>query len=162
MVTNGPLLRPVVSGQYPGHVFPGEPGDTVLLEPSLNLALRDKINYLEIVKNGEVVHEVRLDEYRNRKGKLPPVEFFHSGWMLIRAICATGDTYRFASTGPYYVQFGNEQRISRTSAKFFLDWTEQRIAQIKLADASEQTELMKYHELARDFWQQKLQQANVE
>ncbi len=162
VVTNGPVLRPLVNGQYPGHVFRGEPGDTVLLEPSLNLALRDKINYLEIVQNGQVVHEVRLDEYRNRKGTLPPVEFQHSGWMLIRAVCATEDTFRFASTGPYYVEFGNQQRVSRASAQFFLDWVQERIEQIQLSDPGQQAEVMQDHDRARDFWQEKLQQANVE
>ena len=34
--------------------------------------MRDRVEYLEVVQNGKVVHEVRLDEYRSRKGKLPP------------------------------------------------------------------------------------------
>ncbi len=161
IVTNGPLLRPSINGQYPGHVFRGRVGESISLVVDLKLSLRDRVDYLEIVKNGKVVHEVRLDELRDRNGTLPPVEFTESGWMLIRAVTAQSKTFRFASTGPYYVEIGGKQHISRESAQFFLDWVNERIAQIKLPDSAKQAEVMRYHKLARDFWQRKVQQANA-
>ena len=36
------------------------------------------------------------------------------------------DTYRFATTAPYYVEIGDQPRISKTSAQFFLDWVDER------------------------------------
>ncbi len=161
VVTNGPLLRPRVNGHPPGHVFSAEPGETVELSVDLNLGLRDRVDYLEVVQNGKVVHEVRLEEYRNRKGSLPPVTFQESGWLLVRAVCGNGETFRFASTGPYYVQMGNQSRISRESAQFFRDWVEQRIERLKLPDAQQQAAALRYQYLARDFWQKKLDQANA-
>ncbi len=161
IVTNGPLLRPLINGQYPGHVFQGALGQSISLMVDLKLSLRDRVDYLEIVKNGDVVHEVRLDELRSRKGSLPPVEFDESGWMLVRAVTAQSKTFRFASTGPYYVQLGGKPRISRESAQFFLDWVNERIKQLELPDRDQQAEVMRYQLLARDFWQQKVHQANA-
>jgi hypothetical protein len=121
------MLRPVVNGEYyPGHVFEGEEGDEPQFEIALNLATRDKINYLEIIKNGEVERSVRLDEYA-RTGQLPPITFTESGWFLVRAVCDLENTFRFASTGPYYVEIGQKPRISKASAQFFLDWVNERI-----------------------------------
>jgi hypothetical protein len=162
VVTNGPLLRPLVNGQLPGHIFRGIKGQLIELSVQLNLSLRDKVDYLEVVQNGKVVHEVRLEDYKNRKGKLPPVEFTESGWMLVRAVTNNPKTYRFASTGPYYVEFDGVPRISRAASQFFLDWVNQRIDSVDLEDETKRLEVLKYHEAARAFWQDKVESANVE
>ena len=82
------------------------------MDVALKLSLRDKVDYLEIVKNGRVIHQVRLKDYAQAGGHLPKVVFQSSGWMLVRAIAKNPDTFRFASTGPYYVEIGDEPRIS--------------------------------------------------
>lgn len=161
VVTNGPLLRPRVNGHYPGHVFKAETGETVSLVANLNLSLRDRVEYLEVVKNGTVVHKVRLEEYRNRKGSLPPVSFQSSGWMLVRAVAETTRTFRFASTGPYYVEIGGQPHISRKSAAFFLDWVHQRAAQLDRRGRDEESDVVSYYQHAREFWQDKLQNATA-
>ncbi len=110
VVTNGPLLRPRVNGELPGHVFRSQGGEVIELTVQLNLALRDRVDYLEVVQNGKVVQEVRLEEYRDRRGTLPPVTFDASGWLLVRAVTSNAQTFRFASTGPYYVEVGDQPR----------------------------------------------------
>jgi hypothetical protein len=162
VVTNGPLLRPRVNGELPGHVFRAGAGQAVELKVTLNLAARDRIEYLEVVQNGQVVHEVRLDEYRKQRGELPPVSFDASGWLLVRAVTANPQTFRFASTGPYYVEIGDQPRISRRSAQFFADWVDQRIAGLPLEDAQQKSQAMAYLDKARAFWQQKVAAANVD
>ncbi len=162
VVTNGPLLRPLVNGQLPGHVFRGTKGQLIELSMQLNLSLRDRVDYLEVIQNDKVVHEVRLEDYRDRKGTLPPVEFTESGWMLVRAVTNNPKTYRFASTGPYYVQFDETPRISRSAAQFFLDWVNERIDKLDLNDAAQRIEVLKYHEQARVYWQDKVAAANAE
>ncbi len=162
VVTNGPLLRPRVNGQLPGHVFRSPPGETIELSVDLNLGLRDRVDYLEVVQNGKVVHEVRLEEYQDRHGTLPPVTFQDSGWLLVRAVASSSDTFRFASTGPYYVEIGDKPRISRASAKFFLDWVNERIANLQVIDPQQQSAVMRYQQQARQFWQQKVEQANAD
>jgi hypothetical protein len=72
------------------------------------------------------------------------------------------NTYRFAMTGPYYVRFGYQPPVSRRSAQFFLDWVDQRIAQIQLDDPAQQRAVLEYHEQARQFWQDLVAKANAE
>jgi hypothetical protein len=168
-VTNGPMLRPRVhgpgatrEGALPGHVFKADAGQTVELNVALNLAIREKVDYLEIVKDGRPIEQVRLDAWAKAAGKLPPVKFDKSGWMLVRAVTDNPKTYRFASTGPYYVEIGYERRISKESAKFFLDWVYERARRIMLENPDEQQAVMEYHKQARDFWQKKVDEANAE
>lgn len=161
VVTNGPLLRPLVNGQLPGHVFQGRAGQEVELETALNLSTRDKIEYLEIIKDGKTVESVRLDEYVQAGGKLPKIKFTESGWMAIRAVASHPKTYRFALTGPYYVEFDYKPRVSKEAAQFFLDWVNERAAQIKLDDAEQQREVLAPHEAAREFWTKRVEMANA-
>ena len=160
-VTNGPLLRVQVQGRPPGHVFRGDAGATLHLQPVANLATAEKIDYLEIVRDGEVAHEVRLAEYAAKRGRLPELSFDRSGWFLIRAQTRNPKTYRFASTGPFYVEIGETPRISKASAKFFLDWAEQRAASIQVGD-SDRDRVMLYHRAAIRFWRRKWEAANAE
>jgi len=162
VVTNGPMLRPLVNGELPGYEFSAAKDEIIELQPTLNLALRDKVEYLEVIKNGEVVSEVRLDEYAKSRGRLPKVKFKESGWLLIRAVTNNPRTFRFASTGPYYVQIGQRRRISRESAQFFNDWVLERAKRINLTDAKQRENVIKYHRAARDFWKDVLGQANAD
>ena len=84
---------------------------------------------------------MRFDEYA-KSGKLPKLTFDRSGWFLIRAVTNVPKTYRFAMTGPYYVEIGYQRRISKSAAQFFLDWVYQRAKQIKLADPQQQQEVL--------------------
>jgi len=162
VVTNGPLLQPLVNGELPGHVFQAEEGQVVQLETALNLSTREKIDYLELIKDGKVEHEVRLDQWAKEGGRLPTLTFDRSGWMLVRARTTNGQTYRFAMTAPYYVEIGYKPTISKASAQFFLDWVIERAKQLKLEDAEQRAEVLKYHRAARDYWQKKVDEATVD
>ena len=71
------------------------------------------------------------------------------------------ETYRYASTGPYYVEIGDEtRRISRKSVQFFLNWIDERMQRIELTDPEQKAEVLSYHERAREFWLDLLEQAN--
>ena len=161
VITNGPLMRPTVDGELPGYVFTADPGAQLDFEIGLTISVHDPISYLEIIKNGKVVEAVRFDQYA-KSGKLPILHFDQSGWFLIRAVTDVGNTYRFAMTGPYYVEMGYKPRISKKAAQFFLDWVLQRAKQIKLDDPGQQSEVMEYYRQARDFWQGMLSKANAE
>lgn len=162
LVTNGPLLRPSVHGRAPGHVFRGKSGESLKLAIDLKLGTRDHVGYLEIIKNGRVVHVIRLDEWEAARGRLPELEFSQSGWFLIRAPAEKSDTQRFGMTGPYYVEIGNTPHISRSSAQFFLDWVYERAHTIRLENAKQRKEVLKYHRAARKFWQHLVDTATVE
>lgn len=163
-VTNGPLIMAEVQGKLPGHVFSVSEGEEITLQPYLTLKTRDKIRYLEVIKNGKVLHTVRLEEYAKAQGRLPELTFTESGWFLIRAIAENDTTFRFASTAPYFVRIGGENRISRASARFFVDWEKERIANLEeaLKDPVQRGEVLRWHQAALKFWQDILKKANVD
>ncbi|MEI8374938.1 MAG: hypothetical protein WCJ35_19110 [Planctomycetota bacterium] len=161
VVTNGPLLRPRVENELPGHTFRGEEGRELELQIGMTLTTREPISYLEIVQDGQVRHTIRFEDYV-KDGRLPPLHFKQSGWFLLRAVAEISDTYRFAMTGPYYVEFGEKPRISKKSAQFFLDWVYERAKQIQIDDPQKRREVMEYHRKARDFWKNLVEKATAE
>jgi hypothetical protein len=164
-VTNGPLLRPMVEGQPPGYVFSLDGREELKLEIGLNLATREPIDYLQIVKNGEVEHEVRLSDFDKTRGELPPVVFDESGWFLVRAVTNSERATQLASSGPYYVEKGGRPRVSRKSVQFFLDWIDARVAQLKALveiDEPARDALLAEQATARRFFEDLLAKANAE
>jgi hypothetical protein len=166
MVTNGPLLRANVENQLPGHVFQGDAGKPMELFVALTLSTRDKIRYLEIVKDGKSEIEANLEQFKAAAGKLPPVKFTESGWFLVRAAAENSQTNRYASTLPFFVEIGYQPRISRGSVKFFLDWTNKRAGEIAAATKNDTTPAAEtarlYVEKSQKFWQDLAAKANVD
>jgi hypothetical protein len=161
-VTNGPLLRASVAGRPPGHVFTGYDGETLELEIGLTLSTREKIDYLEVIKNGRTLHEIRLDEWAAAGGRIPKLTFDDSGWFLVRAVTNHAQTYRLASTAPYYVEFDYRPRISRRSVQYFLDWLDAAAEQWTELDGDDGQVLSDEIATARLFWQQRLSAATVD
>jgi hypothetical protein len=166
VVTNGPLLRANVEGFVPGHVFKVPAGQPLEFFVALTLSTRDKIRYLEIIKNGKTEVEVNLDQFKAAGGKLPPVRCTESSWFLVRAVADNPQTYRYASTAPFFVEMGYQPRVSRNSAQFFLDWTNKRAEEIAAAtkgDNSPPAETARrYAEQAQKYWQELLAKAKAE
>ena len=161
VVTNGPLLRATVENELPGHTFQGTEGQELELRIGMTLTTREPISYLEIVQDGQVRESIRFEEYV-KTGRLPPLHFKQSGWFLLRVVGEAPETYRFAMTAPFFVEFGGKPRISRKSAQFFLDWVYERARQIKIADPQQRSEVLEYHRKARDFWKDIVQKANAD
>ena len=159
MVSNGPLLRTMVRGQPPGHVFSFTSGSASELQIALNLTFHQdaRVDYLEILQNGKVLHHVRLVDLAQRKGQLPTLRFEESGWFSVRAVTNETEYYQFAATGPYYVEVDGKPRISRQSCQFFLDWVE--LASKKFSDQPARQQAL---DLAREFWSKRRELANVE
>ncbi|MEM9353762.1 MAG: hypothetical protein AAGA92_12175 [Planctomycetota bacterium] len=159
VATNGPLLRTSVEGEPPGHVFRLEAGERRSFQIGLSLSFYREwpVEYLEIVRDGRVEHEVRLADLAANRGRLPPLEFDRSGWFLVRAVTNDTSRYRYATTGPYYVEAGYQQRISRRSVEFFRQWVDE------LADRyqDEPAAAARVAE-ARGFWDRMLERANAE
>jgi hypothetical protein len=165
VVTNGPLLRPKVAGRAPGHVFHLDPGGSLSFEIGLDLATRVPVEYLQIIKNGEVAAEVRLADWTKQQGRLPPLAFDASGWFLVRAVTNNQRNYQFASSGPYYVEKGGAPRVSRRSVEFFLDWIEAATARLEEMTKIEprlRATLLAEQESARQHFEQLLSEANAD
>jgi hypothetical protein len=161
-VTNGPLLRVRANGELPGHVFSAPDGKELSIELKADLTTRDRIRFLEIIKDGQVERKVPFEEF-TKTGSLGAVRFSASGWFLVRAITDNPKTFRFASTAPYYVEIGTtKRRVSKSSAKFFLEWVKERAARVKLDDADQRREVLKYHDAAEKFWRDLAERANAD
>lgn len=160
-VTNGPLLRATVEGYPPGHVFPINIGEKHDFQIALSLATRQTIAYLEVIKNGEKDLEISLDEYKDRRGVLPPVTFTDSGWFLVRVVTQESGYYQYATTAPFYVEANGQPRISKSAAEFFRDWVFRRAMNIDLPDGDQRNEIIDLQRDARDFWQKRAKMANA-
>ncbi|MEN6556687.1 MAG: hypothetical protein ABFC54_00770 [Thermoguttaceae bacterium] len=160
-VTNGPLMMPLIGGELPGHVFQSETGEPIELAIDLGISTREKISNVEILRNGKVDIAVPYETY-SKSGQLPKIRFDRSGWLAIRVVTDNPKTYRFAMTGPYYVEIGGKPRISRSAARFMLDWANQRAEQIQIDDPVQKKAVMEWHRRAREFWTDVLSKANAD
>jgi hypothetical protein len=103
------------------------------------------------------------DQYWAKTGPLGSLDFTESGWFLLRAIADNKKTFRFASTAPFHVEIGPERRrISKASARFFLNWTRERTQRIQLDDPARRKEVLQHHLRAERFWMQRLAQTSAE
>jgi hypothetical protein len=165
-VTNGPLLLCQAEGHDPGHVFHADPGKPLELSVSARVASHDPNRRLDIIKNGRIDSALRLagggPGERRGSGK---VSFDTSGWFLVRALTDAPKTFRFASTGPFYVETqARKSRISRASAVFFIDWTTRRQEMLRGAIKSEDElrEVLAEHARAEQFWRDLARRADAE
>jgi hypothetical protein len=149
-VSNGPLLRCRANGQLPGHIF--RTNTPLAVQFDIKLDSRDKIAALELVGDGKI-HPMEMGD------RAKTVTFQKSGWFLVRAIADLTNTFRFASTAPWYVEINNRPATVRgESAQFFLDWSRQRIEHLNstnLTDLQREEVLGPWKE-AEQFWRKKL------
>ena len=138
-VTNGPLIRPLANRRPPGQVFQLERGE-LEIDVAMNMAIREKVTYLQVIQHNlpRVPQNVRLEDWA-KNGHFPPLRVDGSGWFLVRVATDVAETYRFAASGPWYVEAeGGKQFISRKSVQFFLDMLNGRADEVEGADAGHQ------------------------
>jgi hypothetical protein len=156
VVTNGPLLRPTLGGYAPGHVFQASPGEALKLMPELHLAVRDPVDYLEVIHNGKRVHSVRLDEYAKAGGTIPELMFRESGWVMIHVVTQHQGHFRAALSAPWYIEFAGAPRVSREAVEFFRQWLSDCEQKLKQLPSDRLTPYIEPVRAARAFWEQKL------
>ena len=146
--------------EWPGHVFTASEGQELTIQLQAAVATRT-IASSKSLRTARS-RAVPFEEWR-KSGSLGALHFKESGWFLVRAITDNPKTFRFASTAPYYVEIGKtKSRVSKTSAMFFLDWVRERSKRVKLDDATQREEVLKYHTMAEKFWLEKVAQANAD
>jgi hypothetical protein len=162
-VSNGPLLRVRANGELPGHVFKFQKGETLKIKVDALLDANDGLGPLQVIQNGKIVKSICGCDWNNSSGALGEISFDESGWLLVVAMTEVPETFRFASTGPFYVERADAPtRISKSSAQFFLDWIRERMARVKLDDPREREEVFRFHREAEHFWQDKVDHANAD
>lgn len=143
-VGNGPLLRVRANGQWPGNLFRSDGPLSVTIDGRLDS--RDPLAAVELVRDGRI-ERVTL-----------PARFTveESGWFLVRAVADVPNTFRFASTGAWYVEIGGKPvPVRRDAARFFLDWTRERKAAVSaaLTDPTQRASALQPIDDAITFWQ---------
>ena len=164
-VTNGPLLLVEADGRRPGAVFRGQSGQTLSLPLEIRTLGNDPLEAVEVIRDGVVVERLAGANLGER-AKAKPLVFESSGWFLVRAIAAVPETFRFASTAPFYVEIGERREVvHRDDVAFFLRWIDERIKVIdadqkgELADPAKKAEVLRPHQEARRFFEQRLEGA---
>lgn len=157
-VTNGPLLRVMANEQLPGATLKLSRDQGTPIKLSVKLTSNDRVPALEVIHNGQVVKTIECSNERDQQ-KTITFTVNEPGWFLVRAITDVKNTFRFASTAPWYIESETEPfRGSRKSAQFFLDWVNERIERIKsnVKDENELRKVLVWQEKAREFWKQKV------
>jgi hypothetical protein len=163
-VTNGPLLLVTADRQRPGATIMLRPGESRSLNLEVELTSQDPISQLELIQNGKVAHTRKCSNELKQKHTFE-LSVDGPGWFLVRAIADVENTFRFASSAPWFVETPEARhRISRQSAQFFLDWVNERIERVKanVDDESRRDQVLVWHEKARRFWSERLEMANAE
>lgn len=162
-VTNGPLLICRASGELPGHTFRvNETNATIDL--AVSLTSKDPISRVEVIKNGEIVRTLQPEPAESQRLETS-LHLNSGGWFLIRAFTENSETFRFASTAPYFVEFKDQPRyVSRNSVDFFLAWTREREKRVRanISDRDQLASVLPYHLSAIEFWERLLREANAE
>ena len=152
VVTNGPMLRPLLGGMSPGHLFQATSGEVLRLTPELNLSVRDPVEYLEVIHNGRVHYSARLDEFAKAGGTVPPIETSESGWVTIRVVTLYEDHFRAAMSAPWYIEFDGVPRINDESVEFFRRWLREYEQRLKRLPPEQLRRHVPFIRAAREFW----------
>jgi TolB protein len=133
--TNGPLLGLKLNGK--------EVGDTLELpagksEVKLRAWLRSfvPINHLELICNGKVARELKLNPNGESADAEDTISGLQSGWCLLRASNDKAtypllDLYPYASTSPIYISVANSSPVRKEDAAYFVAWIDRMVAAAK-------------------------------
>lgn len=159
MVTNGPMLRALANGRVPGHVFAPEADGNVRINVTIDLATRDPVDYMEVIHNGRIHYNARLDEFARSRGVIPAIETDRSGWVLVRVVTLHEDHFRAASTAPWFIDVPQRPRVSAEACRFFQAWLGDYEAELKKLPAESIAPHVPYVQSARRFWNHRLESA---
>ena len=159
-VTNGPLLRANINGLPPGSIQTSYRGQSIALDIRVSLSVREPVDYLDVVFNGDTIYSAKLEDHYKR-GDFPPIEIDKSGWLVIRIVTDHTKGYRFATTAPFYFVFDGKPRVSRKAVTYFQQW--QKAATDHLAASPNQRKLYQpWIERSTRFWESRMIRSNAE
>jgi hypothetical protein len=136
-VTNGPILLVEANGSHPGKVFSAPAGQDIEVSLDVRLGGNDPIESVEVIRNGRIVERVTPDAGGWLRPR--PLRFKKSGWFLVRAIADVPETFRFASSAPFYVKIDGRNHVEPEDVQFFIDWVNERIAKLETSTSKDLT-----------------------
>jgi TolB protein len=153
--TNGPLLGFSLTGHSPGDELKLPTGEQQL---KFSAWLRSivPVDHLQIVCNGKVLQELKLNQAHDSadiEGTLP---MSTSGWCLLRALSDKAehpilDSFPYATTSPIYLTVQGSPLPNKQDAGYFISWIDRLTAAADAfkdwnTDAEKESVLLKLRE----------------
>ena len=129
--TNGPLLNFQLSGETVGEELEfNAPQAAVPFSAKLRSIV--PVDHLEIVCNGRVVKELKLEGKRDTADVTGTIPLNESGWCVLRAWSDKAeypvlDKYAYATTSPVYLTVAGKRAYSKEDAEYFKAWIDRTI-----------------------------------
>ena len=130
--TNGPLLGFSLAGNIPGDELrlPTGEHDIKFIAWMRSFV---PVDHLQVVCNGKVVHELKLDATRESANVAGSIPRSNSGWCLLRALADQPempvlDAFPYATTSPVYLSVTGSPLKSSEDAQYFLAWIDRIVS----------------------------------
>ncbi len=162
--TNGPLLGFTLDGRISGDELRFPTGEHEL---KFTAWLRSfvPVDHLQVVCNGKIVRELKLDATRQSATTEGTIPLSTSSWCLLRALSDQPempvlDAFPYATTSPVYVSMAGSELKSGEDAQYFLAWIDRMVASTESNTswntAAEKTEVLDILQQARAVYEAKL------
>src|SRR5580692_2814259 len=129
--TNGPLIKFELGGATLGNELTFDaPQASVPFTAKLRSIV--PVDHLEVVCNGNVAQELKLEETHETADLSGTIPLSESGWCVLRAWSEKAqypvmDKYAYATTSPIYVSMANKRAYSKKDAEYFEAWIDRTI-----------------------------------
>jgi hypothetical protein len=138
-VSNGPLLEFSIATRAPGDEIK-VPAGMQRMPAVIKLRSNVPVDHLQIIRNGKVLTNLRLDPDRMIVDTTVWVPATESGWYVLRAYSDRAempvlDLYPFASTSPIYITVGEQPVRSAEDAAFFVRWIDRMATETRASAA---------------------------
>ena len=133
--TNGPLLGFILGSQQVGGELHLPPGETKVKFTGWLRSIVP-VDHLEVICNGRVVRELKLNDDRESADIEDTIPLSQSGWCLLRAWSERAehpvlDAYPYATTSPIYVTVAGSVAKPIEDAAYFIAWIDRMIQNAK-------------------------------
>ena len=130
-VTNGPLLGFTLDGRTIGDEIDLPPGSHELHFAAWMRSIVP-LDHLQVVCNGQVVHDVKLEGNRESADVSATIRLSRSSWCLLRAWAENAehpilDLYPYATTSPIFIKVEGSSLQPKEDAEYFLAWIDRLI-----------------------------------
>lgn len=129
--TNGPLVEFTLGGEMVGSELKFDAPQTAI---PFTAKLRSivPVDHLEVVCNGKVVQNLKLEGERESADANGTIPLNESGWCVLRAWSEKAkypvmDNYAYATTSPVYVTIAGKRAYSKDDAEYFQAWIDRTI-----------------------------------
>jgi TolB protein len=129
--TNGPLLEFKLGGQMLGSELKFDaPQRAIPFTAKLRSIV--PVDHLELVCNGKVAQELKLNGDRDTADLAGTIPIKESGWCVLRAWSEKAeypvmDNYTYATTSPIYITIAGKRAYSKEDAQYFMAWIDRTI-----------------------------------